>query len=752
MKHPARIRIIAAALSLLVCLPAVAPVRAYAEDKEAEVTVDNHTYYADRVVSDLKIDEVDAPKAGEKLGDKATVRAAEGDSWDVPVLWVRDDLSLATEAEEGRDYLPVIAFFVPQDKTVDGGSYVVTLSESLTKLFGGNDIISIYDSSTDVTYILPARLRDLFVHARQEENATPTPQPSPAPAPVPAAEDQGQAMGGVTWVDIYCAQTARDAFTDDDLEFLLDLIINKLQPQAVELLLDSFPAFRAAADNGEIGREIGLYVYYRKGDMDGIPEHQDTLEKALAYVSGDVVKRDDGSYKYCYMVGIDASSLAELDENGDPALNPKTGKLVLVRDGRSMRTFENTMVHEHFHAIMDDYNRTGMMGGTDPLDVVTDENGRFPTDAAYQRWVDTRFPHWFIEGTASAVENDYQFRYDVFKELRANSKVEGGYQSNYTDINIIENYLNGQFRGKDAYFDISYSRGFDAEGNRVTTDQNRYVTGYLASLYLSDLAARKNGGTSIEQGTDEQGEDYTIIYAEKLRGGLNTILERMHDGDTLDQVIYDLAPTMNGEKVYKDTADFENKFVKGVPDEKQAYYGDPDSLSFVNTFLNYMLALEAQESRQFTPNGSILFSFGQDYLTPLDNEKEATSEFLRFVESNQYVESTVPNSSALTGGGKSITGALAKKAAASSALETASEPAETVEASVVVDEVAEPLVEEEAVVVDETPDEVEEAPVVEEAATIEEAAPLEEAIPAETVATEAPVEENLNEEALNPAA
>lgn len=751
MKRPARIRIIAAALSLLVCLPAVAPVRAYAEDKEAEVTVDNHTYYADRVVSDLKIDEVDAPKAGEKLGDKATVRAAEGDSWDVPVLWVRDDLQLATEAEEGRDYLPVIAFFVPQDKTVDGGSYVVTLSESLTKLFGGNDIISIYDSSTGVTYILPARLRDLFVHARQEENATPTPQPSPAPAPVPAVEDQGQAMGGVTWVDIYCAQTARDAFTDDDLEFLLDLIINKLQPQAVELLLDSFPAFRAAADNGEIGREIGLYVYYRKGDMDGLPEHETAVENPLAYVTADAIERE-GNIKYCYMVGIDTASLVTKDENGDPVCNATTGKLVLARDGNSMRTFENTIVHEHFHAIMDDYNRTGMMGGTDPADVVTDASGRFPTDAAYQRWVDTRFPHWFIEGTASAVENDYQFRYDVFKELRANSNVEGGYQSSYTETNTVENYLNGKVDGKDAYFDISYSRGFDDEGNRVATDQNRYVTGYLASLYLSELAARKNDGTAIEQGTDEQGDPYTIIYSEKLRGGLNTILERMHNGDTLDQVIYDLAPTKNGEKVYKDTADFENKFVKGVPDGKQTYHGDADSLSFVNTFLNYMLALEAQETRQFTPNGSILFSFGQDYLTPLDNEKEATSEFLRFVESNQYVESTVPNSSALTGGGKSITGAVAKKATTSSALETASEPAEVLEAPVVVDEVAEPLVEEEAVVVDETPADVEEAPVVEEAATIEEAAPVEEAIPAETVATEAPVEENLNEEALNPAA
>ena len=65
-----------------------------------------------------------------------------------------------------------------------------------------------------------------------------------------------------TLIEIYCANTARDVLTDEDLEYLIDLILHKLEPQAVELLLKSFPAFRAAADQGQIGTQIGLYIYY----------------------------------------------------------------------------------------------------------------------------------------------------------------------------------------------------------------------------------------------------------------------------------------------------------------------------------------------------------------------------------------------------------------------------------------------------------------------------------------------------------
>jgi hypothetical protein len=96
------------------------------------------------------------------------------------VLWVRDDLHIskvADVAEEDRTYLPVLAFFVPQDYALDGNAFTVTLSDSLIQLFGTQRVLSVYDASTGITYILPASNRDLFVrmeHTAQAERAART--------------------------------------------------------------------------------------------------------------------------------------------------------------------------------------------------------------------------------------------------------------------------------------------------------------------------------------------------------------------------------------------------------------------------------------------------------------------------------------------------------------------------------------------------------------------------------------------------
>ena len=703
MTQPAGKRAIMVALSLLVGMSLFAPATVLAA--ESEVIVDNHTYYADRVVSGIGIDEVDAPVTGNDLDDRATVRSSEGNIWDVPVLWVRDDLKIVTHADEGHEYLPVIAYFVPQQMTVEGSAYTVTLSESVAKLFGTHEIISVYDSSTGITYILPALLRDLFVRAEQATTSETAQQEQVVPV-APADVDPAEPSGGDPWygpslVEIYCAQTARDDFTDEDLEFLLDLVLNKLQPQAVELLLNSFPAFRSAADNGHIGREIGLYVYYLKGDKDGLPEHSNLPANALAYVSADATKVD-GDLKYGSMIGVDASSLASIDESGDVIRSEQTGKLVLTHDGTAMRTFENTLVHELFHAFMHDFNRTGMMGGTNLEDVVLDENGNFASQELKERYINTRFPNWFMEGTASSVENNYYFRYDSFKALRADASKENGFNDTFTPLLTLNNYLKGKIDDEDAYFDITYCNGYDEVGNEVDSRTSSYVTGYLADLYLYELAARNISGSSIEEN-----EDYTIIYSDKLRMGLNFILERMHDGDTLDQVIADISPTdKDGNKLYKNTSEFESKFIKGDPyHEKEGYttyYGDKESIAFVNTFLNYMEGLNAQENRIFTPNGSVLFDFWDDYLTPLDINKECTSDFYKIVDSNKYVASTVPDDVALSGGGRSISRNTIFGSASDSLTEQTAEDLTVTETSsdeaIVVEQTDEELAVEEAIV------------------------------------------------------
>ena len=617
---------------------------------QTEVEVDNHALAGDQpTVSGLVIDDVAAPNPGDTLDNTAKVTSAEGVEWEIPVLWVADNLELATEAQEGRSYLPALVFYLPQGFAIDGSEFKVTLSDSLTELFGGSEVVSVYDAQTGITYILPASLRNFFVSAQQNTSENQSGNQSSSEASEAPSGSYVRSL-----VDIYCSQTARDAFSDEDLEFILDLILNKLEPQAVELLLDSFPAFRAAADQGQIGREIGLYVYYKAGDKDGIAEHEAAPPDALAYVGYNTVI-DGDNIKYCYMMAVDLSSLAQLDDDDNPVMNPATGKFVLVREGEAMTTLENTIVHELLHAIMDDYNRTGMLGATDIRNAVTDEEGDFPTKELEDLYNTIHYPRWFIEGTASSVENVYAFRYNMFKMLRAKEGSETTFNDVYDVDSLLYNYLNATSDKKDLYFDLEFSGGYDENGNEVDSDQSRYVSGYLATLYLSELAAKKGGESAIKED-----ETTVAISSERLRAGLNSILERMHNGETLDQVVNDLSPVdVNGKKLYSDTNDFEAKFIKGVGSETATgtnYSGDEASLQFTTTFLNYLVALEKTMGQDEKPNGSILMDFATDLASPLDGTKDSYSDFLQIVESNEMVESTVPNEVALAGGGKSESG------------------------------------------------------------------------------------------------
>ena len=64
--------------------------------------------------------------------------------------------------------------------------------------------------------------------------------------------------------------------------------MTSVEPQTVNLLVERFPCYRDAAANDELGREIGLYIYYGTGDRDGIPEHEDVVPgpDSLAFCVG----------------------------------------------------------------------------------------------------------------------------------------------------------------------------------------------------------------------------------------------------------------------------------------------------------------------------------------------------------------------------------------------------------------------------------------------------------------------------------
>ena len=49
-------------------------------------------------------------------------------------------------------------------------------------------------------------------------------------------------------VNVHCDNNAKKALSESDLEFLADLLVNTLQPQAVNLLIDKFPALQKAVE------------------------------------------------------------------------------------------------------------------------------------------------------------------------------------------------------------------------------------------------------------------------------------------------------------------------------------------------------------------------------------------------------------------------------------------------------------------------------------------------------------------------
>lgn len=662
-------RVIACMLSALLLLSSVAPAATYAA--QPNVDVENHTSRTgDAVITDVRVDEVDAPQAGKDLDDTAKVACAGGQTWEIPVLWVSDDLELATRAQEGHTYLPVLAYFVPAEYRVEGAGYTVTLSDSLAKLFGDNDVISVYDDATGVTYILPSQVRSLFERARRSAvagpvrpaQATDVAQDIASPSAVDpddaAAGEPGNALvdspadnavpgdGGPSQpdrVDLYCSKTARDALSYEDLDYLIDLIVNRLQPQAVNLLMDRFPAFAEAGRNGQLSRNIGLYVYFENGDKDGIPEHENA-PAALAYVNGDVNKQGDGSLAYGLLLGVDASSLVKRDANGN-FVRTADGKCALEREGKRFDTFVNTVVHEMFHAFMDDYNRVGMLGARNVTEGYT-PNGRFVSPEQQAAWNALSFPKWFREGTASACENNYQFRYDFFRSLRASMSDPQVYEGSYARLSLLYNYINGRdVDGDPLRADLIYAAGSEGYVNA------RYCSGYLAVLYLSELAARANSSLGSSITVTDAGFK---INSERLTLGLNDILANMRSGVTLDQVIRTISPKdASGNPIYASEQDFVNKFIKGVPDETDTYHGDDASMEFTLTFLNYMRGLEEDTSYKHLPNGSFLYDFDVDFVLPLDPNKEGEADHYKIDGANTSVPTSVPDSVAFVGAGKS---------------------------------------------------------------------------------------------------
>ena len=661
-------------------------------DSTLEISANQEQSQGKTPVSDLRIGGLEAPQKGSTFPTEATVVTAEGISWQVAVLWTdQNGIPVSGIAGEGP-YYPVIVFFVPTEYTVRGidgkpGSIILRLDDSVLALFGTDSVFSVVDADRSITYILsgkanvsvaqreastvpsqtvpglPEKFRapeDSFrnpnyVDPSIEENAADT-EENPDPAedtpsekdgteePAPADEERlaakdnedkpaeqkptdkdsalstepdgrlGAAENRIPEiVSIHCAKTATDALDIKELAELVDMVKYRIQPQAVELLRKSFPAYEEAANNGQLGSQLGLYVYLDKGDDDGVPVHGAAGKGEAAFVGAYYDKDENNNTVYKYILAVNTRFLVMEDENGNPIMDEKTGKAKLKQKDTDLAELENTIIHEMMHAFMDDYNRTVMSGTVDPVLVTDPGTSGLAAEDEERFAVQSEFPTWFKEGLATSVENNYASRFDSYNLLSYAG--EGRISEWYTPEILRNAYVTTAF--KPTLNEGVYERIFDL----TNKDCDVYVTGFLACLYLGELAANRAGNSSEYIGAD----GYNAYKSEIIRDGVNSMLERLHNGETLDAIIRDIS-----NDGFADAKDFEQKFIKR----------DDDSAAFCSGYLNYMRALSQDKTRKYLPNGSILYPFDTDYVTPLDRTKDGQSRLFQIVDSNDVVPST----------------------------------------------------------------------------------------------------------------
>ncbi len=643
------------------------------------------------VVADLQIINLDVPSQGKLLDSFATIKTSQGLYWNIPVIWLDPQGQISSVCIPGIKYIPIFAFYLPDNIVVmnQGNSrgYSIELPEFVGQFYGEKSFLSISNPLSGVTYITTSSIVgylgssngpqvfnstelkrlstisrgtgifDVATAQKELQNGltqledeaqdytdvyTQEPydvepenivsgdensgnndesEPSaseesglPAPSEVPVNPEPVEPV--VDFLAIHCSDNVIATIGRENLSKLLNLIMNVIEPQAVNQLTSNFQCYYDGAKENALGKEIGLYVYDSRVDHITDRDYDD----ANAYVQPkyeNITVNGEEITSYGYFMAVNTKSLYKENEDG-------TYSLI----NTEIDTLNNTITHELMHAYMDDYVRTGMTGlANNQTEYTADEN---------------KYPNWFIEGSASSVENVYAYRYEVFDAMHIDKE---NALSDYTVDSLLSYYstYNDEYYGSPSI--DSKNKYYDAEKNTASA----YVSGYLACLYLADMAVEKGyveGKTSAV--TDTYDGDRNVYSSAILRSGFDEILRRLHNGTSLDDIIKDIS---NGS--YADTESFQNAFLTGTYNEANGTYENVDaSANFCVDVLNYLNKVSKDltgdaEYIEFA-NGSVLLDFATDKksvidVTSTDSIPEQT--LYNIVGSKDYVESTVPNES-----------------------------------------------------------------------------------------------------------
>ena len=380
------------------------------------------------------------------------------------------------------------------------------------------------------------------------------------------------------------------------IHMLIDCII----PQATQLLRDNFPAFSAAADEN-FSRELGVDII--------LPQSEGS-----AYMETSFEYSDD--YYIHFTVSIDSYR--------DLSSPESEYKFVLTEEGRNIPFLKQTILHELMHVFMSEYNRNSEMQFSK---IRKTENGNLfipgigefdPSDEAalYYTIAD---PSWFSEGVASLCGTPFA-EYDWYI-----SSMREDEEAPYTASGL---------------YDFSQSRRItmDSTDSKYYWDDlyNSYIFGPLAVMYMGELYNRKTTGNSTVL-TDGDGSVSVDTIA--VRNGISAIMERMHNGETMDSVIADIS-----DGKYRDTLELCKKYF-------EMDGPNMDSMGFAANVLNYVDALSKENGAPIP--ASILKPFNENILDLIDLTRPASTDIYVIQEGTGFVKSTVPNEIAFRTGTKS---------------------------------------------------------------------------------------------------
>lgn len=426
-------------------------------------------------------------------------------------------------------------------------------------------------------------------------------------------------------LDAFCDYTVKDYLAEngteeyeEDLLWLADTVVNKIEPQAVETLLQ-VPAFREGVENGLISKYTTLYLTRNENNLYAAMTIPCVLNENLEAPS------DDDSDVIVQNMGFQLLvNTAEFTGRED-------------FDDQKLRELEGTMIHELTHAFMADLTRNAFSGtdkygnelflkNPDGSDY-TDENGNFQRTNA--------LPPWLLEGMAETTEAGFYAR-------QGDLQIFFGGEETATE-DLLATLMDPV--GAAEYLDEINEMGAE-DGialTDVTLEENTYSIGYTAAMYLYAMAAETMDLTVFS--------DDGSLKSDALLSGMDMILTALVDGSSMDEIVAAISTDeATGVPVYADLADFEQNYL---------HSGDPGVEFLRKMLLDY--GRRSLDPSVSIASGSVLPGFINAAEHYMDDKYHSPAPVFQIVNEpnpeyygDYYAVSTVRPSDLSLGGGRTL--------------------------------------------------------------------------------------------------